>query len=623
MCNVQLYYKQQNTVTMQFMVSRIRIEKYLSFFFYKMSESDCTNVSIFNRIGGGTYGQVYKARFRDEAVVAKKILKNENYISIDSGTLYDLVFTKMLHNPNIIEMKGICHHPTYNELYIEEMDSDLLKWITTVDFSIRLHNIRGFIRDMSSALNEFFKNYLVHNDIKPQNILVKHIGGNKYIFKLADLGFTTPLFQIKNVKFFGTRVYTAPEGLIKNYTTRDFNYEKIDIWSIGMVLYNILFKKTYLQGNTDEDILKSLASKIYVTDTELIEGIIHQTVNQEIYITSPKVPDDIIELLNNMLKINVSDRISMRQLCKFVSTESCGWRNLQVYNYKQYIPIVQFLSYMNVSTIQDRMMAIYIINKLHSLGYDNYYYVVPYIASIFWNNQEVDPRNYIFREISIQEFDTTVYEVLKLVDYDIYKPFMEVNVRDFTKNFTLEEFTALPYHLTTKLRVYGMYEYYKNIEAFQLPTVIIRDAIVITRNLPVFVRINHLFFVLSCVNRLRDIGDISKLDMCLKLANYFLTANAKQTIDVHFVEIFNQVTKDIGYRVDYVSPTLNFKAFEVDILLIPEFETKVQNFLLEKNFMDISVNLYQIFVYNAFLYFPERIKYIHQDMYNEMVTLFQ
>lgn len=77
----------------------------------------------------------------------------------------------------------------------------------------------------------------VHRDIKPENSLVK----NK-VFKVADFGFACKA-DISGKKLIkecvGTPLYMAPQ-LLENQPYSS----KSDLWSIGMMLYEMLFGKT-------------------------------------------------------------------------------------------------------------------------------------------------------------------------------------------------------------------------------------------------------------------------------------------------------------------------------------------------------------------------------------------
>lgn len=77
------------------------------------------------------------------------------------------------------------------------------------------------------------KNNIMHRDIKPSNILL-HNG----VLKLADFGFCKPLKDARDLSqtMLGSPIYMAPEILKGELYTIN-----ADIWSLGVVLYEMLF----------------------------------------------------------------------------------------------------------------------------------------------------------------------------------------------------------------------------------------------------------------------------------------------------------------------------------------------------------------------------------------------
>jgi|688.fasta_scaffold341276_1 serine/threonine protein kinase len=86
------------------------------------------------------------------------------------------------------------------------------------------------------------ENRVLHRDLKPQNILLQD---DK--IKLCDFGFAKKMSAstnfLRSIK--GTPLYIAPEILqSKPYT------HKVDIWSFGIILYELAYGKTPFYATT-------------------------------------------------------------------------------------------------------------------------------------------------------------------------------------------------------------------------------------------------------------------------------------------------------------------------------------------------------------------------------------
>ena len=97
-------------------------------------------------------------------------------------------------------------------------------------------------------------NNLVHRDIKPENILIAD--KETLEIKLTDFGFAT-YHDKKNLKdVLGSPMYMAPE-IIK----REKYDHKVDCWSIGVVTYVLLTGCTPFDGNSKEEVYKSIKTQ--------------------------------------------------------------------------------------------------------------------------------------------------------------------------------------------------------------------------------------------------------------------------------------------------------------------------------------------------------------------------
>jgi serine/threonine protein kinase len=98
---------------------------------------------------------------------------------------------------------------------------------------------------------------ITHRDIKPENILLVSDEINNFEIKIADLGFAQKFDQKTGLDLvLGTPLYMAPE-LIKHqkYT------EKVDVWGLGVITYQLLSGRTPFDDNKIKKINKNILGK--------------------------------------------------------------------------------------------------------------------------------------------------------------------------------------------------------------------------------------------------------------------------------------------------------------------------------------------------------------------------
>ena len=206
-----------------------------------------------NTLGEGKYGHVKLAIHKEtNEKVAIKILskKDMNLKEIDLARTEIDIF-KFCKHPNIIRFIDSFENYKYLFLVVEYLQGgDFKEYVFNRNYSLKEDKCAKIMKQIGEALQYLHMNGIIHRDIKPENILVSNKLVSQYtVFKIMDFG----LSKIKGInekarESYGTLCYVAPEILLK----KPYD-EKIDIYSLGIVLYYALSKKIPFDYEHNED----------------------------------------------------------------------------------------------------------------------------------------------------------------------------------------------------------------------------------------------------------------------------------------------------------------------------------------------------------------------------------
>ena len=264
---------------------------------------------ILEIIGNGAYGVICKGKEkRTQKEVAIKIInfeKIEEYLLFEQGIEnlekeLQKYKNKMIQEFKIIQLcsKNNANSLKCYEYFSREESFVIIMELCDIDLGKLLKekikkDKKGYnwdeLLEIFNQLNIAFRvmreKKIIHRDLKLENILIKYEDKeDKKLFKvkLADYGCSKILNSLSrnycNTRAgIGTLQYIAPEIFMKK---EKYNY-KCDLWSIGIIIYNLVFGKMPFSG---------------VTETAL-SNYINNFNNENIQSTGNKVLDDLIKKL--------------------------------------------------------------------------------------------------------------------------------------------------------------------------------------------------------------------------------------------------------------------------------------------------------------------------------------
>ena len=273
-----------------------------------------TNLShyrIVSKIGAGGMGEVYLAQdTKLDRKVAIKFLHEE--FSKDADKLNRFVqearAASALNHPNILTVYEIGEVDGKNYIATELIDGQTLREHLSHKESLQLNSILKIGVQVSEALSAAHQAGIIHRDIKPENIMLRKDGYAKVLdFGLAKLSEPKAIatgsedatrVQVNTTPgmVMGTVSYMSPEQARGNLTDA-----RTDIWSLGVVLYEMLAGKVPFTGETVNHTIVSILEKepllLEKVPAEL-QRIVRKSMTKDVDMRYQSARDLLIDLEN-------------------------------------------------------------------------------------------------------------------------------------------------------------------------------------------------------------------------------------------------------------------------------------------------------------------------------------
>jgi calcium-dependent protein kinase len=221
----------------------------------KMIKENIRNVYKIGRwIGAGQFGSVHVASPYSN-LKQKFAIKS---VPRESGEDYlrqlekEFRIMREADHPNIIKFFETYQDQKYFHFVIEYCEGGELFKVLSKRGRLYEEDAIKVIKKLWSAIAHLHDKDICHRDLKPENILFKSTHPDSEI-KLIDFGLSTYARKGRTMKaMVGTPYYVAPEVLKGKYQ------KNCDMWSIGIIAYILLWGYPPFNGETNEEIYKSI-----------------------------------------------------------------------------------------------------------------------------------------------------------------------------------------------------------------------------------------------------------------------------------------------------------------------------------------------------------------------------
>jgi serine/threonine protein kinase/Tol biopolymer transport system component len=248
-----------------------------------------SHYKILEKLGGGGMGVVYKAQdLKLDRHVALKFLPPELTLDPEAKErfVHEAKAASALDHNNICTVHEIAETDE-GQIFIvmacyegetlkKKIERGQLKIEEATDLAIQI----------AQGLSEAHAHGIVHRDVKPANILITKSGVAKIVdFGLAKLSGRTKL--TKTGSTLGTVAYMSPEQLQGSEADA-----RADIFSLGVVLYEMLTGKTPFRGDHEAALMYSIVNQ----EPEPLQNLV------------PDVPAELIHVVSRALEKSPADR---------------------------------------------------------------------------------------------------------------------------------------------------------------------------------------------------------------------------------------------------------------------------------------------------------------------------
>ena len=274
------------------------------------------NLILTKSLGKGSFGEVFLTKkVKGTELYATKRMDRADYEKPDNHKrlINEISILKALKHPNIIRLIEV--KKTKSHIYIVtefcnggDLSGTLNTYMKIYQKPFSEEIVQHFMRQILSALNYLHRNHIIHRDLKLENILLNfptkedktNLNLLKAQAKLIDFGFATKLrIQYGNITntILGTPSNMEPHmlrNMEKHQPLINGYNEKVDIWSLGTICYEMLVGHKPFNGKSMDELFQKVKNGTYSLPLSLSK--------------------EVVSFINGMLQQDPNKRLTANQL---------------------------------------------------------------------------------------------------------------------------------------------------------------------------------------------------------------------------------------------------------------------------------------------------------------------
>ena len=241
-------------------------------------------------IGHGSFGRVYLGEDpkTKELYAIKRVDKRQLQQSqyLEKAFWKEVEIMRKIQSPYSVKLYNVLTSLHYYNMVEELCDGDLYTELMKRQNGFSTEEVRRIMIQLNDAFAQMQKHKIVHRDLKVQNVFIKYTKRPEFDVKLGDYGFSKELSDDITATKLGTPITMAPEILMNRAYT-----SKADLWSIGVIIYHLLFKDLPFKG---------------INEVMILQNILHNNI--------PRNPTDQLlnDLIHRLLVVDPKKRITWK-----------------------------------------------------------------------------------------------------------------------------------------------------------------------------------------------------------------------------------------------------------------------------------------------------------------------